>query len=131
VRGRLVAEFAGPVHSRHEAGAVGLMLWGQERAGGGPLELLFTGPEAVELPTIISDMDVYQLEPGRWRLRAHGGSWTLMARALLVHRDVGAAFLAAVPPPPLKLGVRVGWSLLLVLARVPGAVRLLQFLRSR
>jgi hypothetical protein len=131
VRGRLVAEFAGPVYSRREAGAVGLVLWGQERAGGAPLELLFAAPQPVELPTIISDIDVFQLEPGRWRLRAHGGSWTLQARSLSVHRDVGAAFFGAVPPPPLRTGVRVGWSLLLTLARIPGAVRLLQFMRSR
>jgi hypothetical protein len=131
MRGRLVAEFVGPVHCRAEAGAVGLVLSGQERSGATPLELLFTAPRPVALPTIISDMDVYQLEPGRWRLRAHGGSWTLEARALAVHRDVGAAFFAAVPPPPLTARARLGWSLLLALARVPGAVRLLQHLRSR
>jgi len=131
MRGRLVAEFGGPVHCRRGSGAVGLVLSGQERVGATPLELLFTAPQPVELPTIISDMDVYALEPGCWRLRAHGGSWTLAARDLAVHRDVGAAFFAAVPPPALPARTRLGWSLLLVLARIPGAVRLLQFLRLR
>lgn len=130
MRGRLIAEFAGPVHCRPARGAVSLVLSGQERTGGVPLELLFTAVEVAELPAIVSDIDVFQLEPGRWRLRAHGGSWTLQARGVLVHRDVGAAFYTALPPPPLRAGVRVGWSLLLTLARIPGAVRLLQFMRS-
>jgi hypothetical protein len=131
MKGGLVAEFAGPVECRREPGAIGLVLTGYDRAGGAPLQLQFVGPEPEELPAIVSDIDVFELEPGHWRLRAHGGLWTLRARDVLVHRDVGAAFYAALPPPPLKLGVRIGWSLLLTLVRIPGAVRVLQFLRSR
>jgi hypothetical protein len=131
LKGRLVVEFAGPVQCRHDTAAAILVLSGSERIGGAPLELLFQSPGPVELPAIVSDIDVYKSEPGSWKLRAHGGSWTLQARNLLVHRDVRAAFFAAVPPPPLKIGTWLGWSLLLTLARIPGAVRLLQFMRSR
>lgn len=131
MRGTLIAEFSGPVQCRREAGAGSLALTGRQRSDGTPLDLLFTASEPAGLPVIVSDVDVFALEPGRWRLRAHGGSWTVTARALLVHHDVSAVFLAAVPPPPLKFRIRLGWSLLLKAARIPGVVRLLQWMRSR
>jgi hypothetical protein len=131
MKGALLAEFAGPVQCRRESQPAALVLSGTERASGVPLELRFMAPRPAELPAIISDIDVYEFGTGEWKLRAHGGAWTLPARALLVHRDVGAAFYAALPPPRIGLGARLGWSALLGLARIPGGVRLLQFLRSR
>jgi len=130
VRGGLVAEFAGPVLCRREPGTVGIVLAGTERERGTPLELLFAAPEVADLPAIVSDIDVFELEPGRWRLRAHLGSWTVRARALLLHRPAAEAFFAAVPPPPLRWRTRLLWSALLAVARIPGAVPLLQRLRS-
>ncbi|MFO1402866.1 MAG: hypothetical protein U1F06_05550 [Steroidobacteraceae bacterium] len=108
-----------------------LVLMGAERTGGVPLELRFLAPEPDTLPAIVSDIDVYAIEPGEWKLRAHGGSWTVRARTLLLHRDVGTAFHSALPPPRVPWRARLGWSLLLTLARVPGVVRLAGFLKSR
>ncbi|MFO1428126.1 MAG: hypothetical protein U1F11_14370 [Steroidobacteraceae bacterium] len=146
MKGALVAEFAGPVQCRREQEPASLVLAGverirgklagekhadAERTGGAPLELRFMAPEPDTLPAIVSDIDVYAIEPGEWKLRAHGGAWTVRARTLQAHRDVGAAFYAALPPPRVPWSARAGWSLLLSLARVPGVVRLVGFLRSR
>jgi hypothetical protein len=131
VRGALLAEFSGPVQCRREIMPAALVLTGAERVGGVPLELRFMTPEPDALPGIVSDIDVYAIEPGEWRLRAHGGAWTVCARALLAHRDVGTAFHAALPPARVPWNARLGWSLLLSMARVPGAIRLIGYLRSR
>jgi hypothetical protein len=131
VKGGLVVEFAGPVQCRQEPEPAALLLTGAERAGAAPLELRFLAPEPHALPGIVSDIDVYALGDGEWRLRAHGGSWTVRARTLLVHRDVGRRFYRALPPPRVPWRTRCGWSALLAAVRLPGAERLLRFLRSR
>ncbi len=131
MRGALLAEFSGPVHCRRELEPAALVLAGAERAGGVPLELRFMAPGPDSLPAIVSDIDVYRLGTGEWKLRAHGGAWTVRARALLVHRDVGRAFYTALPPPRVPWRARLGWSLLLGLARLPGAARLIGYLRAR
>lgn len=131
MRGALLAEFSGPVQCRRESLPTALVLSGAERRGGVPLQLRFMAPAPETLPVIVSDIDVYAIEPGEWKLRAHGGSWTVCARSLLVHRDVATAFFSALPPPRVPWTLRFGWSLLLSLARVPGVVRLAGFLKSR
>ncbi len=47
------------------------------------------------------------------------------------HRDVSREFLGALPLPQASWRTRAGWWLLLNLLRIPGAVRLLRWLRSR
>ncbi|MCC7462335.1 MAG: hypothetical protein IT480_07725 [Gammaproteobacteria bacterium] len=131
MRGALLAEFSGPVQCRREIEPAALVLAGAERSGGAPLELRFMAPGPDALPAIVSDIDVYAIEPGEWKLRAYGGSWSIRARTLLAHRDVSAAFFAALPPPRVSWTARFGWSLLLAIARIPAAVRLLGWLRSR
>ena len=49
----------------------------------------------------------------------------------LKQRDVSREFLGALPLPSPSWRVRAGWWLLLNLLRVPGAVQLLRWLRSR
>ena len=53
------------------------------------------------------------------------------ARGDARHRDVRAEVFAVVPQQPASMGKRAFWRLVLFLARVPAALRLLRRLRGR
>jgi hypothetical protein len=142
---RLLIAFDGTVESRLEAGAINLTLRGFERHGGpagfrSAAEALFASaatlaPEGMgALPSRLREVRIFELAeaPGarRFLIRAQGLQLELACRSLQLHRDAGGAFFRALPPPRVPLNRRLGWTLLLLLLRLPGAERLLAQLRG-
>ena len=134
-------QFQGLVRAERRAGGALLALHGIERGSGLPLSVSFSGVHSLELPAVLRDVAIRQaastgVEPARrWHLHSATGDTpacdaAIEARAIHVQRDVSAAFAAAVPPSRASVTSRAGWMLLLNLVRVPGALRLLQRLRS-
>jgi len=151
---RELIAFAGAVQCEHSDGAVNLVLRGRGRrsaSGGLPAavtEVLFSDASAVALPSGSRDLRVSELSapdgvqpaPGersggrgvaRWfRIDGAGLQLTLQARSVQLHRDAAAAFYGAVSPPHVPLKLRLGWTLLLSVLRIPGAGALLGRLRG-
>lgn len=127
--------FTGRVECRRVAGNT-LTLAGRE--GDVPLTVHLGGvesPDLGELPGQLEDARVLERsgQPEGLRsfeLQSRGFSGLLRARGLQVHRDASRAFFAAVPPVPVPALRRTGWSVLLVLLRIPGFVGLLKRLRE-
>jgi hypothetical protein len=136
--------FDGAVECRLESGAINLMLSGFERRGPAAVRTaasaLFagaavTGPANLgALPPRLQAVRIVELAgaPGarRFVIRAQQLQLDLVARSMQLHRDAGRAFFLAVPPPRVPLMRRLGWSVLLLALRLPGAGRLLARLRS-
>jgi len=82
----------------------------------------------------LRDLRVSELstpDGARWfRIDGAGSQLTLQARSVQLHRDAAAAFYGAVPPPRVPLKMRLGWTLLLSVLRIPGAGALLGRLRG-
>jgi hypothetical protein len=135
---RELIAFAGAVQCEVAAGAVDLVLRGYERARpparSEVAELLFSGAGAVALPPELHDARVIELTrapaPRRYRIESPQLQLELSARSAQLHRDVAAAFFAAVPPARVPLRQRLGWSLLLTLLRLPRAELLVRKLRG-
>jgi len=130
------------VECRRPAGAVNLTLSGHEQgtpqAGFRPtVQLLLAGADVPNaLPARLHDVRVSTLsdEPARDRqrlmLRTRELQQALSCRSAQLHRDVAAAFFAALPPARVPLRARLGWALLLPLLRLPGAAALLTRMRG-
>jgi hypothetical protein len=135
---RELVAFAGPVRCERSAGAVNLVLSGNACAVGqvaaGLTQVLFSDASDVALPAALRDLRVLELPvavaPRRFRIDCPGLQLELQARSVQLHRDAGVAFYGAVPPPRVPLRVRLGWSLLLSVLRIPGADALVRKLRG-
>ncbi|HMD59035.1 MAG TPA: hypothetical protein VKG66_04550 [Steroidobacteraceae bacterium] len=130
---RLLAAFCGPVACRFEPKPPRLMLSGYERGPQTPLKVLINGI-AQPLPALqLADAELYEsadATTGGWMLRSGAQRYGLAAASVQVHRDATLALASALPPQPLAWTTRAGWRLLLLTLRLPGMVRLLQWLRS-
>ena len=142
--------YAGAVQIDVADGAVNLVLRGYARCSqgprAGPTDVLFSGASAVALPRELRDARVIELgaaatspataatghgvAPRRFRIESPGAQLELQARSVQLHRDVALTFFAAVPPPRVPLRLRLGWSLLLSVLRIPGAGLLVRKLRG-
>lgn len=133
----LVAAFAGSVASSLSNRL--LLLRGRERGNGRILLVYLGGFDAAPPPSCV-DAELYA--PGRnvssaadgasaWRLVAGELNLLLPARSIHLHRPAADRFFAAVPEAQRTRKARLGWALLLNLLRLPGAARLLTFIRSR
>jgi hypothetical protein len=135
---RELVAFAGPVQCERFAGAVNLVLRGDERApsgsNAGVTEVLFSDSGDVALPADLRDIRVVELPvvvaPRRFRIDCPGLQLEIQARSVQLHRDAAAAFYGAVPPPRVPLRLRFGWSLLLSVLRIPGADTLVRKFRG-
>jgi hypothetical protein len=140
---RELIAFDGAVECRVETGAVTVMLRGFERSGAAPgsrtaAQAMIAGSSATEpmraLPARLHEVHLFELAaaPGARRLllSAREIQLELACRSLQVHRDVGRVFFGAVPPPRVSLKRRLGWTVLLLILRIPGAGRLLAQLRG-
>jgi hypothetical protein len=133
-------EFDGAVECRHETGAINFVLRGRERAAG-RVEALFAAAAAdglAALPAKLHEVRLLQrpaAAPGMasqlFRIIARERQMDLTARSLQLQRDAAGAFFAAVPPPPVPLGRRLGWTLLLLALRIPGVAGPLDRWRRR
>jgi hypothetical protein len=131
--------FDGTVECSRPAGAVNLVLRG--RAARAPAEALFAGAAADALASLPASLHAVRLleyvapaadgASRRLRLESQELQLDLVARSLQLHRDVAAAFFAAVPPPHVPFKRRLGWAALLSLLRIPGVAGLLAALRRR
>lgn len=103
--GAKVAEFRGSVRCRRPTeGPIGLELTGRTAdAYGGELTLAFTGQAPEGLPESIEDAVIEQSGEGGFRLTSGTRVWTVAARAVHAHRDVGGVFYQAIPPRPAPL----------------------------
>lgn len=136
--GAAQVRFQGAVRADRRAGGTLLALHGIERGSRLPLSVSFSGVQAHGLPADLHDLAVTEVGnpgpaavPRRWQLHSAAGDTLVEARAIHVQRDVSAAFAAAVPPCRASAASRAGWTVLLNLACIPGALRVLQRLRSR
>jgi hypothetical protein len=149
---RELVAFIGPVQCEHTAGAVNLVLRGYAGAPSDPhpgphpgphaglTEALFSDASAAAVPAALRDARVIELLPAaapgpgpalrRFRIDSAQLQLELQARSVQLHRDVAAAFYGAVPPLPVPLRLRLGWSLLLAALRIPGAAALLRKIRG-
>ncbi len=125
--------FEGAVECRRSDGPVTLTLSGREPT----VQLLLAGAEVPDtLPARLHDVRVSAVsgaaesELQHLLLRARELQQALSCRSVQLHRDVAAPFFAAVPPAPVPLRARLGWSLLLQVLRLPGAAALLSRLRG-
>jgi len=130
---RLIADFGGAVQIGAASPAVNCRLSGTEQGTGIALEVHFSGAHSHALAATLQDVQVYEQGRGadrHWLLLAGSARHVLQARAAQVHRMPTAAFFAAVPAPRLTWATRVGWVVLLNILRIPGAARLIGWLRS-
>lgn len=129
----LIAVFCGTVRCTPETGASpGLTLCGA--SADDPAERLilsFIATGGTELPALLDAPRVVAADAHRFRIESGPRRWLIQARALHVHRDVGAAFLQAVPPRRAPPGKRLFWGAVLWLARRRAGLRLLAALRGR
>jgi hypothetical protein len=131
---RLVAAFRGAAQCRRRAGPIHWVLAGVDREGGSALEVMVCGAPALALPAELPDAELHEDAAGEstsWVLRSEGRVIPTGARAVQVHRDAAAAFASVLPRFGVPWTVRLGWLMLLTLLRLPGAARLLGWLRSR
>jgi hypothetical protein len=144
-RRELIA-FAGPVQCEVADGAVNLVLRGFARATAQPdgrlMQVLFSGASTLALPPDLRDARVIEIggepesaaaagaAPRRFRIESPQLQLQLQARSAQLHRDAAAAFFGAVPPPRVPLRLRLGWSLLLTLLRIPAAAALMRKFRG-
>jgi len=143
---RELAAFAGEVQCEQAAGAVNLVLRGRTLATDGPLagrcEILFSDASDPALPAKVRDVRILELPPApvaapsgapvrrRFRIEAAQLQRELQARSVQLHHDAAAPFYRAVPPPRVPLRLRLGWTLLLALLRIPGAGVVVRTLRG-
>ena len=111
-----IVRFVGPVSGVPGPGAAGLTLLGRiDERGSTPAQLSLIAADAVVLPAALRDVTV-EAQPGGVLLRAGEGQWRIACRSWQLHRDVGAAFYAAIPPRPTPWSRRLSWRVLLAIA---------------
>jgi hypothetical protein len=127
-RGRLMILFDGEVTWRRGTGAVNFWLYGRTRADAAApaseAEVLFSGATPLDLPAVLHDVQVTELNSQGQALRCFRIESTelqtqLQARSMQAHRSAAAELFGAVPPAIVPWRVRVGWRLLLSLLRLP------------
>jgi hypothetical protein len=129
----VLAAFAGSVRCERQPAGAQLRLRGHARDDGAPLLVCFSGAAAIDLPHVLSDVNVLSPPAGSrlWSLQTGSFRAHIAARGVQVTRDVTAAVFAAVPPVAPRAAQTLFWFLLLNLLRVPGMARVLQRLRGR
>jgi hypothetical protein len=117
-----IVRFEGPVTWVPGPGAAGITLLGRIRDSlTTPVQLSLIGTQAVTLPADLAEVTVESSSPDTVLLRSGSREWRIACRTWQLHRDVGVAFYAAIPPRPTPWIRRFTWRLLLgVAATVPG-----------
>jgi hypothetical protein len=133
----------GKVECRFAAGPVNLVLSGFEMGAGEPPSrdaamALFRAAAlpmgAPALPPWLNAVGLFELDagsgPNRYLIRSQELLLEFEADSVQLHRDAAREFFAAVPPPAVPRRLRLGWTLLLWLLRLPRAGSLLALLRG-
>ena len=126
-----VAHFTGAVTcTRTPDGPLGLTLTGRTADRAGEVRLEFAGAAPADLPGHLEDALVERAGPGRYRIASGARSWSVAARSVYLHRDVGQDFYRAIPPRPAPLRRRLLFGAMLALARSRAGIALLKALRG-
>ena len=117
-----IVRFAGPVTWVPGPGTAGITLLGRiDEARSTAAQLSLIGTQAVTLPVTLMDVTVENSSPVAVLLRSGSREWRIACRTWQLHRDVGVAFYAAIPPRPTPWIRRFTWRVLLgVAATAPG-----------
>ena len=109
-----------------------MQLHGRGDTGGALCDMDFFWRDASlpDLPASLSQVHLRELgTPAqslrRFELRSAQAQAQFSARAVQLHRSVGRAMFAAVPPQPVPRWLRAAWWLLLSVLRIPGVGKLL------
>ena len=130
--GRRIVRFRGGVSCRRDEGPLGLSLIG--RTADRPDEiatLLFAASAPSELPEVLEDATIEQLDTGRYRIWSGRREWIFPARSAHLHREVSATFYRAIAPRLVPWSKRLFWRVVLAMASSPVGRRLLLALRRR
>lgn len=127
-----VARFRGTVScAREPRGPLGLILRGRTaEPPGEELEAAFAGAAPADLPGRLEDAVIERAGPGRYRIGSSAHAWTIAARSVHLHRDVGPGFYRAIPPRPAPLLRRLLFGAMLALARSRAGIALVRALRG-
>lgn len=120
-----ILRFKGPVRRVNGPGRDGVTLLGQLLDESVPAQLSLMGGAGAALPAQLEDLAVELQAPTQLLLRSGSREWQLHCQTWQLHRDVGAAFYAAVPPRPTPWIRRLSWRLLLGIAATAPGRRLL------
>jgi hypothetical protein len=117
-----IVRFDGPVTWVPGPGPAGITLLGRiDESRSTAAQLSLIGTQAVTLPATLVDVTVESSSPVAVLLRSGSREWRIACRTWQLHRDVGVAFYAAIPPRPTPWIRRFTWRVLLgVAATVPG-----------
>ena len=117
-----IVRFEGPVSWQPGPGAAGITLLGTlGEPGSTPAQLSLIDTQTVQLPADLTNVTVELSPAAGVLLRAAAREWRIACRSWQLHRDVGAAFYAAIPPRPTPWRRRLTWRVLLgVAATAPG-----------
>jgi hypothetical protein len=119
-----ILRFEGPVKWEAGPGPAGITLLGRivepdGRTTAAQLSLICS--EQPDLPANLKDLTVETTSAGDALLRSGAREWRVHCNTWQLHRDVGAAFYAAIPPRRTPWTRRLSWRLLLgVAATSPG-----------
>jgi hypothetical protein len=90
----------------------------------------FSGNAPADLPQTLSAARVESIGANEYRIASAAGEWRITARCVHLHRDIAAAFYAAIPPRPVPAGKRIFWRLVLALAGSRTGMAVLKALRG-
>jgi hypothetical protein len=114
-----IFRFEGPVKWVAGPGAAGVTLLGRLAQAGGEAsaaQLALMCTERPSLPATLMDVSVEALAAPDVVLHSGAQVWRLRCSTWQLHRDVGAAFFAAIPPRATPWTRRLGWRVLLGIA---------------
>lgn len=118
-----IVQFRGLVRWEAGPGTAGFTLIGnivEPQGGLTPAQLSLAGLQPPQLPPTLGDPTLEPRAEQVWVLRCDAREWTVRGTWQL-HRDVAAAFFAAVPPRATPWARRLGWGVLLAVATLrPG-----------
>jgi hypothetical protein len=127
-----LARFVGRVDCRvNGCGPLGLVLSGHTAQG--PQELLhlsFAGKAPADFPNALENATAERVAAESFRIVSGARIWTVSARAAHLHREVAAAFYAALPSQPIRWTQRLFWRIVLALAASSAGRGLLRVVRG-
>jgi hypothetical protein len=114
-----IVRFKGPVRWVSGPGPAGVTLLGRLLETDGqliPAQLSLLCGEPPPLPATLPDLTVEALTAQEVLLQSGARDWRLRCSTWQLHRDVGAAFYAAIPPRRTPWRRRFGWRVMLDIA---------------